>query len=58
MKFAKEASKIIKQLTSPVEIDFYTKYLSNQIDINVESIKREVYGKITISHIITKIKRK
>lgn len=45
MKFAKEASKIIKQLTSPVEIDFYTKYLSNQIDINVESIKREVYGK-------------
>ncbi|HIE5810602.1 TPA: DNA primase [Clostridioides difficile] len=45
VKFAKEASKIIKQLTSPVEIDFYTKYLSNQIDINVESIKREVYGK-------------
>ncbi len=39
----KEASKIIKQLTSPVEIDFYTKYLSNQIDINVESIKRSLW---------------
>ncbi len=45
MKFAKEASKIIKELKSAVEIDYYTKYLSNQIDISVESIKREVYGK-------------
>lgn len=45
VKFAKEASKIIKELKSPVEIDYYTKYLSSQIDISVESIKREVYGK-------------
>jgi DNA primase len=45
VKFAKEASKIIKDLKSAVEIDYYTKYLSNQIDISVESIKREVYGK-------------
>ncbi|MPM81804.1 hypothetical protein SDC9_128861 [bioreactor metagenome] len=45
VKFAKEASKIIKELKSAVEIDYYTKYLSNQIDISVESIKREVYGK-------------
>ncbi|MEG1311928.1 MAG: DNA primase [Romboutsia sp.] len=45
LKFAKEASKIIKEIKSPVEIDYYTKYLSSQIDISVESIKREVYGK-------------
>ena len=45
VKFAKEASKIIKELKSPVEIDYYTKYLSSQIDISVDSIKREVYGK-------------
>lgn len=45
VKFAKEASKIIKEVKSPVEIDYYTKYLSSQIDISVESIKREVYGK-------------
>ncbi|WP_042275177.1 DNA primase [[Clostridium] dakarense] len=45
VKFAKEASKIIKEIKSPVEIDYYTKYLSSQIDISVESIKREVYGK-------------
>ncbi|MGL4910871.1 MAG: toprim domain-containing protein, partial [Romboutsia sp.] len=45
VKFAKEASKIIKELKSPVEIDYYTKYLSSEIDISVESIKREVYGK-------------
>ncbi|MGL6104783.1 DNA primase [Romboutsia sp.] len=45
MKFAKEAIKVIKEIKSPVEIDYYTKYLSNQIDISVESIKREIYGK-------------
>lgn len=45
VKFAKEASKLIKEIKSPVEIDYYTKYLSSQIDISVESIKREVYGK-------------
>ena len=45
IKFAKEASKLIKEIKSPVEIDYYTKYLSNLIDISVESIKREVYGK-------------
>ncbi|MGX4600642.1 DNA primase [Faecalimicrobium sp. JNUCC 81] len=45
VKFAKEASKIIKGIKSPVEIDYYTKYLSSQIDISAESIKREVYGK-------------
>lgn len=45
IKFVKEASKIIKKLKSPVEVDYYTKYLSNQTDIGVDSIKREVYGK-------------
>ena len=45
VKFAKEASKIIKGIKSPVEVDYYTKYLSEQIDISIESIKKEVYGK-------------
>ncbi len=45
VKFAKEASKIIKQIKSPVEVDYYTKYLSQQIDISIESIKKEIYGK-------------
>lgn len=45
VKFAKEASNIIKSIKSPVEIDYYTKYLSSLIDISTESIKREVYGK-------------
>lgn len=45
VKFAKEASKIIKEIKSPVEVDYYTKYLSEQIDISIESIKKEVYGK-------------
>lgn len=45
VKFAKEASKVIKEIKSPVEVDYYTKYLSNEIDISIESIKREVYGK-------------
>ena len=45
VKFAKEASIIIKGIKSPVEVDYYTKYLSSLIDISVESIKREVYGK-------------
>ena len=45
VKFAKEASKIIKEIKSPVEVDYYTKYLSELIDISVESIKKEVYGK-------------
>ena len=45
VKFAKEASQIIKEIKSPVEVDYYTKYLSELIDISVESIKKEVYGK-------------
>ena len=45
VKFAKEASKIIKEIKSPVEVDYYAKYLSQQIDISEESIKKEVYGK-------------
>ncbi|MGL5330654.1 MAG: DNA primase [Peptostreptococcaceae bacterium] len=45
IKFGKDASKIIKNLKSPVEIDYYIKYLSSEIDISIESIKREVYGK-------------
>ena len=45
VKFAKEASKIIKEIKSPVEVDYYTKYLSGQIGISEESIKKEVYGK-------------
>jgi len=45
VKFAKEASKIIKEIKSPVEVDYYTKYLSKQIGISEESIKKEVYGK-------------
>lgn len=45
VKLAKEASKIIKKLKSPVEIDYYTKYLSKEIGISTESIKKEIYGK-------------
>ena len=45
VKFAKEASKIIKEIKSPVEIDYYTNYIAKQINISTESIKKEVYGK-------------
>lgn len=45
IKFAKEASKIIKEIKSPVEADYYIKYLSEQSNISIDSIKKEVYGK-------------
>lgn len=45
VKFAKEASKIIKELKSPVEVDYYTNYIAKQINISTESIKKEIYGK-------------
>ena len=45
VKFTKESSKIIKEIKSPVEADYYIKYLSEQINISIESIKKEVYGK-------------
>ena len=45
VKFGKEASKIIKELKSPVEVDYYTNYIAKQINISTESIKKEVYGK-------------
>ena len=45
MKFAKESSKILKELKSPVEVDYYTTYISKQINISTESIKKEIYGK-------------
>lgn len=45
VKFTKESSKIIKEIKSPVEADYYIKYLSEQSNISIESIKKEVYGK-------------
>lgn len=45
VKFGKEASKIIKELKSPVEVDYYTNYIAKQINISTESIKKEIYGK-------------
>ena len=44
VKFAKEASSILKSLKSPVEVDYYTNYISKQINISTESIKKEIYG--------------
>lgn len=41
--FIKEAIKIIKSIKSHVEIDYYSSYLSKLINVNVESIKREIY---------------
>lgn len=45
IKFAKEAVNIIKQLKSPVEIDYYIKYLSGLVQLNEDAVKREIYGK-------------
>lgn len=44
IKFAKDASKIIKEVKSPVEVDYYINYLGKLININIDSIKREIYG--------------
>lgn len=45
IKFAQEAVNIIKQLKSPVEIDYYIKYLSGIVQLDEDAVKREVYGK-------------
>lgn len=45
VKFAKEASNILKSIKSPVEVDYYTNYIAKQINISTESIKKEIYGK-------------
>lgn len=45
VKFTKESSKIIKEIKSPVEADYYIKYLSEESKISIESIRKEVYGK-------------
>lgn len=45
LKFTKESTKIIKALKSPVDIDYYINFLSSESKINVESLKKEVYGK-------------
>ncbi len=45
IKFTKESSKIIKQIKSPIEVDYYVKYLSSTVNISIESIKSEIYGK-------------
>lgn len=45
IKFAQEAVNIIKQLKSPVEIDYYIKYLSEIVQLDEDSVKREIYGK-------------
>lgn len=45
IKFAKEAVNIIKQLKSPVEIDYYIKYLSGIVQLDEDAVKREIYGK-------------
>lgn len=45
IKFAKEAASIIKTLSSPVEKDFYIKYVSKEYNISLEAMKEEVFGK-------------
>ena len=45
IKFAQEAVNIIKQLKSPVEIDYYIKYLSEIVQLDEDAVKREIYGK-------------
>ncbi|WP_300283061.1 DNA primase [Peptacetobacter sp.] len=45
IKFAKSAVDIIKQIKSPVEIDYYIKYLSKIVQLDEDAVKREIYGK-------------
>lgn len=45
IKFAKEAALIIKTLSSPVEKDYYIKYVSKEYNISLEAMKEEVFGK-------------
>lgn len=44
IKFAKEAALIIKSLSSPVEKDYYIKYVSKEYNISFDAMKEEVYG--------------
>lgn len=45
IKFAKEAAKLIKGLSSPVEKDYYIKYVSKEFNISLDAMKEEVFGK-------------
>ncbi|MDR0879423.1 MAG: DNA primase [Clostridioides sp.] len=45
VKYIKEACNIVKALKSSIDIDYYIKYISQDMNINIESIQREVYGK-------------
>ncbi|SFJ28200.1 DNA primase [Terrisporobacter glycolicus] len=45
IKFAKEAALIIKTLSSPVEKDYYIKYVSKEFNISLGAMKEEVFGK-------------
>ncbi|WP_343348478.1 DNA primase [Terrisporobacter petrolearius] len=45
IKFAKEAALIIKTLSSPVEKDYYIKYVSKEFNISLDAMKEEVFGK-------------
>ncbi|WP_455538346.1 DNA primase [Terrisporobacter sp.] len=45
IKFAKETASIIKRLSSPVEKDFYIKYVSQKYNISLDALKEEVFGK-------------
>ena len=45
IKFAKEVASIIKSLSSPVEKDYYIKYVSKEFNISLDALKEEVFGK-------------
>lgn len=45
IKFAKEVALIIKSLSSPVEKDYYIKYVSKEFNISLDAMKEEVFGK-------------
>lgn len=45
IKFAKEVALIIKNLSSPVEKDYYIKYVSKEFNISLDAMKEEVFGK-------------
>lgn len=45
INFCKEVSKILKDLDSPVEAEYYIKKISNETGISVSALGKQVYGK-------------
>ena len=58
LQFTQKVAKILKDVKSPVELDYYLKKISGEYSLNEAALSNEVYGKFTNPNFYSKTEQK